>query len=69
MDNRRTINMEIDEYRTTLQDSFFDFFGLAEPKELNYFNIAPKVEELPWLAFLGQADFMIHLSLSNRVFV
>ena len=58
---------ELDEYRTTLQDSWFNFMDLIEPKELNYLNIARNWKESGM--GLYHSDFTINISLSNRVFV
>ena len=67
LEEKKWITLQMIEHRTTLQDSWFDFNSLAEPKELSYMNIdrniiSVNVRDLP-------TPLSIEISLSNRVFV
>ena len=57
----------MNEYRTTLQDSWLDFLGLNEPNYLNYLNFESNYQELP--SIIATKSFRIEILLSNRIFV
>ena len=47
LDEQSVIHLTMNEYRTELSDSMFNFMDLLEPQTVNYLNIGEIVEERP----------------------
>ena len=55
------------EHRTQLIDNNFNFLGMTEPQQLNYFNFDDNYDEVTYLK--GEPNFRVTMNLSKKVVV